>query len=49
MTLRLPGILCNCIAGMFGRVNAWLIAELQAVGGEWVDFSHKDTNDKLKF
>jgi len=33
------------IAGMFGRVNVWRIAELKVIGkikfGEWIDFGHK--------
>ena len=41
------------MAGMFGRVNAWQIAELKVVGkkkfSEWMDFGHKDIIYKLKF
>ena len=33
------------IAGMFGGVNVWRIAELKVIGevkfGEWIDFGHK--------
>ena len=33
-----------CIAGMFGGVNVWQIAELNVIGeikfGEWIDFGH---------
>ena len=36
-----------CIAGLFGGVNAWRIAELKVIGeikfGKWIDFGHKDT------
>ena len=28
------------IAGMFGGVNVWRIAELKVIG-EWIDFGHK--------
>ena len=35
------------IAGMFGGVNVWRIAEFKVIGeikfGEWIDFGHKDT------
>ena len=41
------------IAGMFGWVNVWRIAELKVIGeikfGEWIDFGHKDTIYQLKF
>ena len=34
-----------CIAGIFGGVNVWRIAELKVIGkikfGEWIDFGHK--------
>ena len=39
------------IAGMFGGVNLWQIAELKVTGeikfGEWIDFDHKDTITSL--
>ena len=42
-----------CLAGMFGRVNVWRIAELKVIGkirfGEWIDFGHKDAIYMLKF
>ena len=38
---------------MFGEVYVWQIAKLKVTGeikfGEWIDFGHKDTIDKLKF
>ena len=42
-----------CIAGMLGRVN--VLGELpeksswQKKFGDWTDFGHKDTINKLKF
>jgi len=41
------------IAGMFGGVNVWRIAELKEIGkikfGELIEFSRKDTIYKLNF
>ena len=35
------------IAGIFGGVNVWRIAEFKVIDeikfGEWIDFGHKDT------
>ena len=39
------------IAGIFGGINLWRIAELKVFGEimfiEWIDFGHKDTIYKL--
>ena len=41
------------IAGMFGGVNVWRIAEFNKIGkikvGELIDISHRDAIYKLKF
>ena len=38
------------IAGIFGGVNVWRIAEIGKIKfGELIDFNHKDSIDKLKF
>ena len=56
MSYKLATYLCSwyiiIIAGIFGGVNVWRIAELKVIGeikfGEWIDFGHKDTNMHTK-
>ena len=42
-----------CIAGMFGGIDIWRIAELKEIGeikfGELIDFIHRDAIYKLNF